>query len=36
VRVTIKDVSKTEYTFKLEMSQNGGEFSVSKKRQVIR
>src|SRR5215472_1235894 len=28
VRVTIKQVSKTEYTFKLEMSQNGGEFSV--------
>jgi len=27
-RVTIKEVSKTEYTFKLEMSQNGGEFSV--------
>jgi hypothetical protein len=28
VRVTIKQVSKTEYTFKLEISQNGGEFSV--------
>jgi hypothetical protein len=28
VRVTIKEVSKTEYTFKLEMSQNGGAFSV--------
>ena len=28
VRVTIKHVSETEYTFKLEMSQNGGEFSV--------
>ena len=28
VRVTIKHVSKTEYTFKLEMSQNGGAFSV--------
>jgi Protein of unknown function (DUF1579) len=28
VRVTIKEVSATEYTFKLEMSQNGGEFSV--------
>ena len=28
VRVTIKEVSKTEYTFKLQMSQNGGEFSV--------
>jgi hypothetical protein len=28
VRVTIKDVSPTEYTFKLEMSQNGGDFSV--------
>jgi hypothetical protein len=28
VRVTVKQVSKTEYTFKLEMSQNGGEFSV--------
>jgi hypothetical protein len=28
VRVTVKEVSKTEYTFKLEMSQNGGEFSV--------
>jgi hypothetical protein len=28
VRVTIKQVSKTEYTFKLEMSRNGGEFSV--------
>jgi Protein of unknown function (DUF1579) len=28
VRVTIKEVSPTEYTFKLEMSQNGGEFSV--------
>jgi Protein of unknown function (DUF1579) len=28
VHVTIKEVSKTEYTFKLEMSQNGGEFSV--------
>jgi hypothetical protein len=28
VRVTIKEVSKTESTFKLEMSQNGGEFSV--------
>jgi hypothetical protein len=27
-RVTIKHVSKTEYTFKLEMSQNGGDFSV--------
>jgi len=29
VRVTVKEVSKTEYTFKLEMSQNGGEFSVA-------
>ena len=28
VRVTVKEVSKTEYTFKLEMSQNGGAFSV--------
>jgi len=28
VRVTIKHVSETEYTFKLEMSQNGGEFSA--------
>jgi Protein of unknown function (DUF1579) len=28
VRVTIKQVSPTEYTFKLEMSQNGGDFSV--------
>lgn len=28
VRVTIKRVSKTEYTFKLEMAKNGGEFSV--------
>jgi hypothetical protein len=28
VRVTVKEVSRTEYTFKLEMSQNGGEFSV--------
>jgi hypothetical protein len=28
VRVTIKRVSPTEYTFKLEMSKNGGEFSV--------
>jgi len=28
VHVTIKEVSKTEYTFKLEMSQNGGAFSV--------
>ncbi len=28
VRVTIKQVSKTEYTFKLEMSQNGGEFAL--------
>jgi hypothetical protein len=28
VRVTIKHVSKTEYTFKLEMSQNGGAFSI--------
>jgi len=28
VRVTIKHVSPTEYTFKLEMSKNGGEFSV--------
>jgi hypothetical protein len=28
VRVTIKEVSPTEYTFKLEMSQNGGEFAV--------
>jgi Protein of unknown function (DUF1579) len=28
VHVTIKEVSKTEYTFKLEMSQNGGEFST--------
>jgi hypothetical protein len=27
VRVTIKHVSETEYTFKLEMSQDGGEFS---------
>jgi Protein of unknown function (DUF1579) len=27
-RVTIKEVSKTEFTFKLEMSQNGGEFAV--------
>lgn len=28
VRVTIKHVSPTEYTFKLEMSKNGGEFAV--------
>ena len=28
VRVTIKHVSKTEYTFKLEMAKNGGDFSV--------
>jgi hypothetical protein len=28
VRVTVKEVSKTEYTFKLEMSQNGGEFAT--------
>lgn len=28
VHVTITEVSKTEYTFKLEMSQNGGEFST--------
>ena len=28
VRVTIKRVSSTEYTFKLEMAKNGGEFSV--------
>jgi hypothetical protein len=28
VRVTVKEVSKTEYTFKLEMSQNGGEFTT--------
>jgi Protein of unknown function (DUF1579) len=28
VRVTIKRVSPTEYTFKLEMSKNGGEFAV--------
>jgi hypothetical protein len=28
VRVTIKHVSKTEYSFKLEMAKNGGEFSV--------
>jgi hypothetical protein len=28
IRVTIKEVSKTEYTFKLEVSQNGGEFST--------
>jgi hypothetical protein len=28
VRVTIKRVSPTEYTFKLEMSKNGGDFSV--------
>jgi len=28
VRVTIKHVSKTEYTFKLEMSKNGGDFST--------
>ena len=27
-RVTIKNVSRTEYTFKLEMSQNGKEFST--------
>lgn len=27
-RVTIKHVSSTEYTFKLEMAKNGGEFSV--------
>ncbi|HEY2544638.1 MAG TPA: DUF1579 family protein [Candidatus Acidoferrum sp.] len=27
-RVTIKHVSKTEYTFKLEMAQNDGEFST--------
>lgn len=27
-RVTIKRVSRTEYTFKLEISKNGGEFSV--------
>jgi hypothetical protein len=28
VRVTIKEVSPTEYTFKLEMAQNGGDFAV--------
>jgi hypothetical protein len=28
VRVTIKHVSKTEYTFKLEMAKNGGDFST--------
>lgn len=28
VRVTVKHVSPTEYTFKLEMSKNGGDFSV--------
>ncbi|HEY2459645.1 MAG TPA: DUF1579 family protein [Candidatus Acidoferrum sp.] len=28
VRVTIKHVSATEYTFKLEMAKNGGEFTV--------
>jgi hypothetical protein len=28
VRVTVKEVSKTEYTFKLEISQNGGAFAV--------
>ena len=28
VGVTIKHISTTEYTFKLEMSQNGGEFAV--------
>jgi hypothetical protein len=28
VRVTVKHVSPAEYTFKLEMSKNGGEFSV--------
>jgi hypothetical protein len=27
-RVTIKHVSATEYTFKLEMAKNGGEFTV--------
>jgi hypothetical protein len=28
VRVTVKEVSETEYKFKLEMSQNGGEFAL--------
>jgi hypothetical protein len=28
VRVTVKEVSKSEYTFKLEMSQNGTDFSL--------
>ncbi len=28
IRVTIKEVSKTEYTFKLDFSQNGGAFST--------
>ena len=28
VRVTVKEVSKSEYKFKLEISQNGGEFAV--------
>ena len=29
VRVTVKEVSPTEYTFKLEMAQNGGDFAVA-------
>ena len=28
VRVTVKHVSATEYTFKMEMAKNGGEFTV--------
>ncbi len=28
VRVTVKHISATEYTFKLEMAKNGGEFTV--------
>jgi len=28
VRVTIKHVSSTEYTFKLEMAKNGGDFAI--------
>jgi len=28
LRLTVKEVSKTEFTYKIEMSQNGGEFAL--------
>lgn len=28
IRLTVKEVSKTEFTYKIEMSQNGGEFAL--------